>query len=49
MSSQGCQASERGGRSRASRVYDPTNGTVSGGDMVRVIGDTGGLQEAIGG
>ena len=38
-----------GGRSGASRVYDPTNGTISAGDMVRVIGDTGGLPEAIGG
>ena len=38
-----------GGRSGASRVYDPTNGTISAGDMVRVIGDTGGLPESIGG
>lgn len=31
------------------RVYDPTNGTISRGDMVRLIGDTAGMPDVIGG
>lgn len=35
----------RGGWVGINRVYDPTNGTVSFGDVVRFVGDTNGMAE----
>ena len=38
-----------GGISNYDRIYDPTNGVVSSGDIVRVSGQTKGLQQVYGG
>ncbi len=38
-----------GGISNYLRVYDPTNGVISAGDIVRVSGQTKGLQQVYGG
>ncbi len=41
--------SEVGGISNYIRIYDPTNGTISEGDIVRAVGQIRGLQQNYGG
>ncbi len=36
-----------GGQVGINRIYDASNGTVSNGDLVRIVGDTKGLPEQI--